>query len=325
MMKEYILGKRRTLSFILVLNILFVLVFYLYDLAMGDLVYIMALSSTLTLGYLSYDFYCYTKKMKALKHYASYLDVESYVIPEHPELYEKTYGQLLNRLYAIYMETLSQAEQKEIEMLDYYSLWVHQIKTPIAAMHLNLQNSPKPNLILENELFKIEQYVEMVLSYLRLESTSSDYCFEEIDVDEVIREVIHKYMRLFIQKRLSLNFEATELKVLSDEKWLAFVLEQLLSNAIKYTDKGGIHIYAKEKVLYIQDSGIGISAEDLPRIFEKGYTGYNGREDKKSTGIGLYLVKQVCQRLDIDIDITSTYQQGTCVALNLEIEQLNVE
>ena len=165
----------------------------------------------------------------------------------------------------------------------------------------------------------------MVLSYLRLESTSSDYCFEEIDVDEVIREVIHKYMRLFIQKRLSLNFEATELKVLSDEKWLAFVLEQLLSNAIKYTDKGGIHIYAKEKVLYIQDSGIGISAEDLPRIFEKGYTGYNGREDKKSTGIGLYLVKQVCQRLDIDIDITSTYQQGTCVALNLEIEQLNVE
>lgn len=325
MMKDYLIAKRRTIGFALLLNVMFMIIFVLYNLNSGDLIYWFILSAVMTLGYFIYDYSCYVKKVKELAHYQSYLDIEAYHLPDKPELYEKAYAKLLQQLYTTHQQALTKAEQREAEMLDYYSLWVHQIKTPIAAMHLNLQNAPSPNLILENELFKIEQYVEMVLSYLRLESDSSDYRFEMVEVDKVLREVIHKYSRLFIQKRLSLNFEETHLEILSDEKWLSFIFEQLLSNAIKYTYQGGVHIYAKGQVLYIEDSGIGIAADDLPRIFEKGYTGYNGREDKKSTGIGLYLVKEVTKRLGIDITMTSTYQQGTCVALNLEIDQLDVE
>ena len=147
------------------------------------------------------------------------------------------------------------------------------------------------------ELFKIEQYVEMVLSYLRMEEMSSDLAFEEYQLDDIVRQAVRKYSQMFILKRIRLDFQPLQRAVLTDEKWLVFVVEQILSNALKYTKEGSISIYLttyREKLmLAIRDTGIGISREDLPRVFEKGFTGYNGRADKKSTGIGLYLCKRL--------------------------------
>ena len=210
------------------------------------------------------------------------------------------------------------------DMTDYYTLWAHQIKTPIAAMHLLLQEAPRPEL--EGELLKIEQYVEMVLGYLRLGSETTDYVFRKYDLDALLRQSLRKYARLFILKKISLDFQETGRTVLTDEKWLAFVLEQLLSNAVKYTPEGGrVRIYGDGETLVIADSGIGIQPEDLPRVFEKGFTGFNGREDKKSTGIGLYLCHQVLDRLNHGISISSRPGQGTLVRLDLSRTKRGVE
>ena len=203
-------------------------------------------------------------------------------------------------------------------MEEYYTLWVHQIKTPIAAMSLLLQEEDTPeNGELSMELFRIEQYVEMVLQYLRLDSPDHDLAFRSVDVDDCVRQAVRKYARSFIRKKIALDFQETGIETVSDEKWMVFVLEQLLSNALKYTKKGTIRIYGGNGFLYIEDTGIGIAPEDLPRIFEKGYTGYNGRRDKKSTGIGLYLCQEILKRLAHGITITSTLGEGTKVTLDL--------
>ncbi len=141
----------------------------------------------------------------------------------------------------------------------------------------------------------------MVLGYLRTEDMASDIRFEEMDMDSLIREQIHKFARIFIGKKLSLEYQEVSETVLTDEKWLGFVLGQILSNALKYTKKGKISIYmsiSRPHTLVIEDTGIGIRAEDLPRVFEKGFTGYNGREENRSTGIGLYLCGKIMKRLD---------------------------
>ena len=220
------------------------------------------------------------------------------------------------------------------EMTDYYTMWAHQIKTPIFALRLLLQENPTVNKEALTELFKIEQYVEMVLGYLRTEDMSSDLKLSRCALDSIIREQIHKYAGIFISKKLSLTYEGISKNVLTDEKWLGFVIGQILSNALKYTRTGGIRISLKDVpgnsqntedisnmispspvTLIIEDTGIGIRKEDLPRIFEKSYTGVNGRENNRATGIGLYLSKKIMKRLDHRIYVTSEEGKGTKVFL----------
>lgn len=218
-------------------------------------------------------------------------------------------------------------ESRLRELTDYYSLWVHQIKTPIAAMDLLLQEDDSPRRgELEMELLKIGQYVEMVLSYLRLDSDSTDYVLREYPLDDILRQAVRKFAKMFILKKITLDFQETGKTVLTDEKWLLFVVEQVLSNALKYTPEGGtIRIYGDGATVVIADNGIGIREEDQARVFEKGYTGYNGRADKKSTGIGLYLCRQVMDRLNHGISLTSRPGQGTLVRLDLSREWRMVE
>lgn len=218
------------------------------------------------------------------------------------------------------------------EMLDYYSLWVHQIKTPIAAMRILLQAAEEISFEkrteLEMELFKIEQYVEMALSYIRLGNMASDLKLQWYSMDEIIKPAVKKYSKLFILKKIKLKYEPIENKILTDEKWLGLVVEQILSNALKYTNEGTISIYLepkKENVLVIEDTGIGIWQEDLPRVFEKGFTGYNGRTDKKSTGIGLYLCKSIVDKLNHRIYISSEVSKGTKIFLNLNRDDFRLE
>ena len=206
------------------------------------------------------------------------------------------------------------------DMTEYYTVWAHQIKTPIASMQLALQNEDTAlSRKLSSDLFRIEQYVQMVMAFLRLESVSTDYFFGEYDLDGIIKQAVAKFASEFVGRKIKLEYSPAGKTAVTDEKWLSFVLEQLLSNALKYTKEGCIRIYFKEPLtLCVEDTGIGIASEDLPRIFENGYTGLNGRADKKASGIGLYLCKRICDNLNIGISVQSELGRGTTVLLDME-------
>ena len=170
------------------------------------------------------------------------------------------------------------------------------------------------------QLFAIEQYVNMALSYMRLGSETTDFVLRQTDLDGVIRMAVRRYARHFISKKIALHYEETGARVLTDEKWLGFVIEQLLSNALKYTHEGSITIGMEKGRLTITDTGIGIRAEDLPRVCEKGYTGYNGHANQKSTGIGLYLCSTILKKLGHSFTITSQEGTGTRVTIGFPEE-----
>ena len=247
-------------------------------------------------------------------------------LPPPENLIEEDYRQLIRALGEEKQRQASAMDLRMSDMQDYFTLWAHQIKTPIAAMRLILQTKPENSAMeIEGELFRVEQYVEMVLNYLRLDSDSTDFVFRTCALDDIIRQCVRKYAKQFIRKRIRLEYEGTALQVLTDEKWLCFVIEQILSNALKYTSAGSIRIFTQGETLVIEDTGMGIAPEDLPRVFEKGYTGYNGRTDKKATGIGLYLCKRILNRLGHEISISAQVGKGTRVSIDLSREELTVE
>ena len=247
-------------------------------------------------------------------------------LPPPENLIEEDYRQLIRALGEEKQRQASAMDLRMSDMQDYFTLWAHQIKTPIAAMRLILQTKPENSAMeIEGELFRVEQYVEMVLNYLRLDSDSTDFVFRTCALDDIIRQCVRKYAKQFIRKRIRLEYEGTALQVLTDEKWLCFAIEQILSNALKYTSAGSIRIFTQGETLVIADTGMGIAPEDLPRVFEKGYTGYNGRTDKKATGIGLYLCKRILNRLGHEISISAQVGKGTRVSIDLSREELTVE
>lgn len=309
---------------------IFGILFYLYDIPSDAIIYGCELSFAWCAVCLLIDFYKYYKRHKLLHINREQFFENAEELPEYMDIIECDYQELAKELYQAKQELISQNRIARKEMLDYYGMWVHQIKTPIAAMDILLQNTEQflyqldeKELIQESmpisdmkmELFKIEQYVEMALNYLRVEDISSDLSFKKHAVDNMVRQVIRKYSKIFISKKIKMNFKPTERYIVTDEKWFVFVLEQLISNALKYTKQGQISIYMEEKSLVIEDTGIGIPAEDLPRIFEKGFTGYNGRENKKSTGIGLYLCKNIMDKLQWNIRADSEVGIGTKIYL----------
>lgn len=236
------------------------------------------------------------------------------------------YDELIRRLFAEKMRMETHWETSHTDMMEYYTAWVHQIKTPIAAMRFTLEGQDgKEALALSADLSRIEQYVEMVLCYLRLDAGTTDYCFAYCDLDDILRQAVRRFADFFIGKKIRLDYEPVHYKVLTDEKWLLFAIEQVLSNALKYTKEGHISIELKEEVLMIRDTGIGIAAEDLPRIFEKGYTGYNGRRDKKASGIGLYLCRRITANLGHRIWANSVLGEGTVICINLHRDSMEYE
>lgn len=344
-----------------------------------------------------YDFTNYVKRSAALN--TALMNIENMpdILPSPEDAIERQYRVIVDTLLDERRNLLSHANFKDTDMTDYYTMWAHQIKVPIAAMRLLLQNAeskggeaadktekpvvgvPEPcaeipasetevpeagtqiqvsaevsgigtkipelytsavgyNRLLSEELFRIEQYVEMVLYYQRLDSINSDFLFKEYDLREIVNQAVKKHSMFFINSRLSLNMEEFTCKVVTDEKWLQFVIGQVLSNALKYTSRGSITIRLEKACggapaipsedsaafvsLIIEDTGIGIRPEDLPRIFERGFTGYNGRLDKKSTGIGLYLSKKILQKLSHTIEVTSEAGKGTRVAIGFVLTKM---
>ena len=240
---------------------------------------------------------------------------------------EEAYDAALRRLCAMLAKSETDRQRQRIENADYFTMWIHQIKTPIAAMQLILreQDDARSRELLA-ELFRIDQYAEMALTYARLESPTTDLVLRRCAVEPIVRSVVRQYAGQFVRRHVALRCEIEPVCALTDEKWLAFILGQLLSNAVKYTENGTVTVrVTKELVLSVSDTGIGIAPEDLPRIFEKGFTGYNGRAGRKSTGLGMYLSRCAAEKLGHRISVQSAPGQGTTVSVDLRSVDLGVE
>jgi signal transduction histidine kinase len=320
-------------AFIVISRILsvsiFAIVLWLYELPLEPILYACSLIIIFLLIVLTVDFIYYYRRHMALVRLRNNIGVNNYVLPSTINLIEKDYQDIIKLIDADRLKVINEKSKSYSDMVDYYTIWAHQIKTPIAAMRLILQSEKsEANDELLEQLFKIEQYVEMVLQYLRLENLNSDLLICKYSLDNIVKQAVRKYSRLFIRKKIKLNYSELNREVLTDEKWLVFVIEQILSNSLKYTNTGEISIYMDEQdpnTLVIEDTGIGIEKEDLPRVFEKGFTGYNGRADKKSTGIGLYLCKQILSKLSHSIKIESNVGKGTKVKINFDVEKICFE
>ena len=237
---------------------------------------------------------------------------------------------LFEKLALLEMDEKNRAieeREKLNDLMDYYTLWAHQIKTPIAASSLlvgEIEDKKVKNQ-LEQELFKIESYVNIVLQYLRLESFHEDLILKKENVEDLVKEIVKKYAIFFIQKGLSLHLHDLDRTIITDRKWFVVILEQVLSNSLKYTSQGGIEIYFQEDTLYIKDSGLGIQDADLLRVFERGFSGYNGRLTQQSSGLGLYLSKKIADELGHQISIASQVGQGTTVMISFSEKKMIFE
>lgn len=353
---------------IVTMSCIHLLYMYLIGARKQDLVYAAVLDAILLLITVLVGFFRYSSKVKALSNALKRPVEEQAQLPEATDDVEILYHRLLENQSIARSESESSAAIRQSQMRDYYSMWVHQIKTPISAMKLlleaereelgqlicddeqsqchigdmtggnigaaGLNAALKQQAVLtelsdnmdsfEDELFRIEEYVSMALQYQRVSSTENDFVLEKVSVDGVIRDTIKKYAKIMIRRHIGINYSGTGQKVYTDGKWLAFMLEQILSNAIKYTPHGVVTIETAEEkdrfFITIKDTGIGIKAEDLPRVFEKGYTGYNGHADKKATGIGLYLCRQMADKLGHTIHMGSEIGKGTKVWIGFDLD-----
>lgn len=324
--KGYLKERWKRLLMLLLFACIFAVSFWFYRLPVRAVMYPCALCLLFGAVFVVYDM---TKAYRRHKFFEELHRRNTELISALPEpegIVDSDYQQLISVLKEKIAEITAQTDSRIRDTIDYYTVWAHQIKTPIAAMRLTLQKDDVPEARrLASELSRIEQYVEMVLVFVRLGSDYSDYVFAQQDIDEIIRSSVKKFASEFIDRRIRLEYGSVDIQAVTDEKWFAFVVEQLLSNALKYTREGSIRIYSEGKVLCIKDTGIGIAPEDLPRVFDKGYTGCNGRTDRRASGLGLYLCRRICQNLGIDISISSTVGEGTTVRLDLGQYKLGKE
>ncbi|NLH02463.1 MAG: HAMP domain-containing histidine kinase [Clostridiales bacterium] len=324
---QYIRWRRKVIIGFFICFILFMSSFALYHLPLMAVIYPMLLSCLGAAVFAVVDGYSAWRKHGKLMHL---LKLPAELIDELPPVEtqeDKDYQAIIRLLREQQAQLKNKMELRFADMMDYYTAWVHQIKTPIASMRLNLQNEDSEfSRKVAEDLQRIEQYVEMVLAFLRLDSESTDYVICSCDLDGIVKGVIRKLSTQFIRRKIRLQYDPLRESAITDEKWLAFVVEQVLSNALKYTQNGTVSIFMEQpKTLCIQDTGIGIAAEDLPRVFEKGYTGYNGRSDKRASGIGLYLCKRVCDNLGHTIMAESALGSGTIIRICLDQRKLEVE
>ena len=324
---RYLRQRRRLFIVGAIFCFIFAVSFILYHLPIGAVIYPTLLCAVLGILIMVFDFLRVRREHEALQTIRSITDTIAGAFPKIDGIKDEDYQKIIRLLSEEHGIYRTETNRKYVDMIDYYTVWAHQIKTPIASMRLHLQNEDSAlSRTLSSDLHRIEQYVEMVLTFLRLNSESTDYAIKEYDLDKIIKQAVRKFSSDFIGRKLSLVYEPVNTTVITDEKWLSFVIEQVLSNALKYTPSGSITITLEnEKVLRIRDTGIGIAPEDLPRIFENGYTGYNGRADKKASGIGLYLCKRICNNLGHIITARSIVDVGTIIDIDLTQTELEVE
>ena len=221
---------------------------------------------------------------------------------------------LLNENRNLKSEMLNQKD----DLNAYFLMWLHQIKTPMTVSKLLLEKPDETtNTKLKMQLMYIEQYISMAMNYLKMIDHSTDMDITQVNLDDIIKNLLKKYSLLFIHNHISLEYQSNLTYVVSDSQWLTILIEQILSNALKYTENGKITIqYLEDKhALEIRDTGIGIRSEDIPKIFDRGYSGFNGRMNEKSSGLGLYLARKISERLNIQIEVESKLSKGSIFRL----------
>lgn len=317
-LKSYLYSRRFFLA-LLILLLGFILLFaFVFDAYRSLLEYVALLLAFLSFLFIGAD---------AWTSYKAYRGQKLQVSAQAQTPLEKLLQERVEELEYEQKNQLLVEQEKYNDLLDYYTLWVHQVKTPIAASSLligDLQDKEAKSQ-LEQELFKIESYVHLVLQYLRLESFHDDLVLKQENLADLVREVVKKYALFFIQQGLSLNLHDLDHTIVTDKKWFLVILEQVLSNSLKYTKEGSIEIYFHEGSLYIKDTGLGIQNADLLRVFERGFSGYNGRLTQQSSGLGLYLSKKIADQLGHKIAIDSQVGQGTTVSIAFPEKKLIFE
>ena len=318
MFKDYLKSRINVIILMIIVEGVFASSYFLFDMPAVTVLYPLILSTSVLIVAGVIDFvFTFSKHRKLTQN----------EIPASSDPIEKDYQEIIRKLKEEEAYSRQKTTSDYNNMVEYYTVWAHQIKTPIASMRLQIQSEDTESARkLMGDLNRIEAYVEMVLTFLRLDSDSTDYLIKEYDLDEIVRPAIRKFSREFILKKLKLEYEPLSYTTITDSKWLSFIVEQVISNAVKYTSEGSVRICMSEPgILCIEDTGIGISDEDLPRIFENGYTGFNGREDKRASGIGLYLCKRISDNLGHKIYAESKVGEGTKIFLDMRAKKLDVD
>jgi len=329
-MKEYLFGQIYLIIFYILLMIFISSVIYL-DPAVkvwnDDLFYINLVALFLFLSYLLGTYTVkriyYRDMNRIIQDGAEEL---IYSLPDTHNYEQRLFKQLLIKMYDQQNVRIEKLYVDKRENFEFISSWVHEIKTPIAVSNLLIENNrgqESDELLnsLEEEVDRVDSLVEQVLYYSKIDDFSRDYFINEFDLKILVNETIKKHAKTFINKNIKIEMDSLDIAVTSDKKWLSFILDQLISNALKYTPQGGlIKIHTekdeREKRLIIMDNGIGIKREDLERVFDRGFTGYNGREFIKSTGMGLYLTKKLARKLGHEVSIDSVFREYTRVTIH---------
>lgn len=323
--KRWLIQRRRLVAFFIFLGFVMLIVGYAFN-TMTSSYYLLVLYAVLVLAYLFSDLLIEWFRLKELRHSAKtwqellqetavLSESEYWLMEECAKLSQTMAGQSLTQ------------QQFQQEQLDYYTMWVHQIKTSIAASQLLIQALPTlpEKAPLEQELIKITTYTDFVLHYVRMETFHRDLVLKNIVIDDIVKQVLKKYATFFIYKKIQLEYQPIEESLITDSKWFSVIVEQLLSNAIKYTDSGGsIRIFMQQDCLCVQDSGIGIAQADQKRIFERGFSGFNGRMNYHSSGLGLYLSNEIAKKLGVTLSVESVVGEGTTMKIHLKQEELQV-
>lgn len=317
LVKSFLYERRIIYGMYLVFWGLIFLTFYLYEFSFAPFFDGWLFTAFVLLVYSVVSFYRSFRKQKQLELLATKdLQLSNLVfLPKATTLSEQTYQEVLRLVLENKNQEQEELQRKQRAMLDDFGLWLHQIKTPVAALDLLIQSGQLDPRTMKNEVFKINEYLQMILNYMRQNLDQADLVFQQLSIEKIIKSVVKKYATFFSQKDLSLQLGNLEGRVYSDQKWLIFILEQVIFNAIKYTENGTISISFSDNQLTIQDTGIGIRSEDLPRVFEKGYTGMNGREQQRASGLGLYLSQEAAEKLGCRLYIESQVKKGTTVTI----------
>ncbi len=323
---EYIRKFRKEAFLFFLFSLIFLGIFALYDTYIEAVIYAFLICTLIGLIIVCIGFIKFKKQHILLKNIYKNLPLMTENIPNPEDLIQEDLQKIIEKLSEINHKSVNNIKDLQKDIMDYFTVWVHQIKTPISAMQMILQaEDTETSLELSAELFKIEQYAEMALQYIRLDSHSNDLFIKHHNLDNIIRQAIQKYAPLFIRRRIKLTYSPVNAEILTDKKWLLFIIEQLLSNAVKYTLKGSVSIKYENEILTISDTGIGITDEDIPRIFEKGYTGLSGRKDITSTGLGLYLCKTAADKLNHRIYVKSEIGKGSAFSIDLSRKNIDIE
>lgn len=303
-LKDFLKENKNLIFIFLIISITYLLVFLAFDIEIFVLLYGFLINLFIITSFLSY------------KYFRSE-EITFEEITKNPSNREKI---IIDEFYSLdkkYKNLMISYNNMESDIKDFYGLWIHEIKTPISENKLILADDPPDYKLLRENNKKIEDYLNILLGFVRFNSKTNDYVFKEVNIDLLVKNIIREKSYDFISKKISLELGDLNYKTIIDEKWLSFIISQIVNNSLKYTSVGGsIKIYFENKSLVIEDNGIGIKAADLPRVFEMGYTGENGRKVGSSTGLGLYLVKSIGKDLNLSIKIESEEGKFTKIMIN---------